>query len=118
MRGAITLCGTDGEVVDDGETRLALCRCGATGNAPYCDNSHRAVGFKDKPSETRDGSLPDGVTGGRVQPNDPGPFVISGAVRVTTAAGTVLAESDEVALCHCGRSGSKPFCDGSHNRQD
>jgi uncharacterized Fe-S cluster protein YjdI len=28
-------------------TRVALCRCGASENKPYCDNSHRAVGFRD-----------------------------------------------------------------------
>lgn len=27
-------------------TRLALCRCGHSQNKPYCDLSHRAVGFR------------------------------------------------------------------------
>ena len=29
------------------EYRVALCRCGASENKPFCDNSHRAVGFRD-----------------------------------------------------------------------
>jgi uncharacterized Fe-S cluster protein YjdI/CDGSH-type Zn-finger protein len=28
------------------ETRAALCRCGASAHAPYCDNSHRRTGFQ------------------------------------------------------------------------
>lgn len=28
--------------------RVALCRCGASENKPYCDNSHRLVRFRDE----------------------------------------------------------------------
>jgi CDGSH-type Zn-finger protein len=27
------------------ETRLALCRCGASDNKPFCDKTHRRIGF-------------------------------------------------------------------------
>jgi len=30
------------------EYRVALCRCGASQNKPYCDNSHRLIGFRDR----------------------------------------------------------------------
>jgi hypothetical protein len=30
-----------------GEPRIALCRCGASENKPYCDNSHRHIGWRE-----------------------------------------------------------------------
>lgn len=35
----------DAEAADAEETRVALCRCGATANPPFCDNSHKRTGF-------------------------------------------------------------------------
>jgi uncharacterized Fe-S cluster protein YjdI len=43
-----------------------------------------------------------------------GPLYVRGAVRVTDADGGVFAEQRRVALCRCGASANKPFCDGSH----
>src|SRR5688572_3083942 len=45
VRGTITLKATDGTVLME-ETRLALCRCGASKNKPFCDNSHLQIAFK------------------------------------------------------------------------
>jgi uncharacterized Fe-S cluster protein YjdI len=43
-----------------------------------------------------------------------GPLLVSGGVRVVDAKGNLLYEGERAALCRCGGSGNKPFCDGTH----
>jgi CDGSH-type Zn-finger protein len=48
---------------------------------------------------------------------DNGPLVIHGPVRVIDAEGrefTLPADKPQIALCRCGNSANKPFCDGAH----
>jgi uncharacterized Fe-S cluster protein YjdI len=45
VRGLIQLVNRRGEVIGE-ETRVALCRCGASANKPFCDNSHRRIDFR------------------------------------------------------------------------
>jgi uncharacterized Fe-S cluster protein YjdI len=47
-----------------------------------------------------------------------GPLLVSGGVRIVDAEGTVLYEGEKAALCRCGGSGNKPFCDGTHKKID
>ena len=49
-----------------------------------------------------------------VAPN--GPYLVTGSVSVTDGADTEIPvpPGAVVALCRCGRSGKKPFCDGTH----
>jgi uncharacterized Fe-S cluster protein YjdI len=50
----------------------------------------------------------------QVQASENGPLLVSGGVRVVDAEGNVLFEGERAALCRCGGSGNKPFCDGTH----
>lgn len=43
-----------------------------------------------------------------------GPIWVRGRIPVTAADGFHYEVRNRVALCRCGRSSNKPFCDGSH----
>ena len=47
--------------------------------------------------------------------NDNGPYVITGDVTVVDVNGNKFSwTGSAVALCRCGQSNNKPFCDGAH----
>ncbi len=47
-----------------------------------------------------------------------GPLRISGSFTIRDAQGNAfdLSGRESIALCRCGGSANKPFCDGTHNR--
>jgi CDGSH-type Zn-finger protein len=50
-----------------------------------------------------------------ITPYRDGPLLVRGPFRLTTQDGEEIAvERGTVALCRCGRSRSRPFCDGTH----
>lgn len=96
--------------------RATLCRCGQSKNKPFCDNSHIAAGFqasgepparKDEPLVRRDGPL-------TIQPTEDGPYLVKGSLEIIAGTGHTVARVTKTALCRCGHSQNKPFCDGSH----
>ena len=44
-----------------------------------------------------------------------GAALIKGNFRMKKATGELIETSQMIALCHCGTSHNKPFCDGSHH---
>jgi CDGSH-type Zn-finger protein len=54
LRGDLRLYGPDGRLIADAGGAL-LCRCGNSGNKPFCDGSHETVGFHSRaPATARD----------------------------------------------------------------
>jgi CDGSH iron-sulfur domain-containing protein 3 len=53
-----------------------------------------------------------------IQVRENGPYKISGPITILDAEGREfeLPEGSAVALCRCGHSENKPFCDASHRR--
>lgn len=95
--------------------RAALCRCGLSKNKPFCDNSHERQGFSDRGAvgDTGPGRA---ATGGPLKvalaPN--GPLLVQGNFKIVASSGRVAWEGEKTALCRCGHSKNKPFCDGAH----
>lgn len=45
-----------------------------------------------------------------------GPFLVKGLERLANSRGEGLAVAPAIALCRCGGSANKPFCDGTHKK--
>ena len=45
VRGAVRIVNHEGTLIRE-DTRAALCRCGQSANKPFCDNTHKKIGFK------------------------------------------------------------------------
>ena len=69
----------------------------------------------DLPEDADDAPLPDG--GATITPYRDGPLIVRGDFRLVDQDGAEIDPGrDTIALCRCGKSGIKPFCDGSHKR--
>lgn len=43
-----------------------------------------------------------------------GPLYLKGGIEVVSSEGNLYEVRNRITLCRCGKSGNKPFCDGSH----
>ncbi len=172
------------------QPQYALCRCGQSGNKPFCDGTHKKVQFDGtetasrqpylEQAETLDGPAVrltdaeslcafarfcdpkgriwnlvertddpevrkivefeaahcpagrlvvwDKKTGKAIEPKFKpslalivdtekrvnGPIWVRGGIPVVSADGHTYEVRNRLTLCRCGRSASKPFCDGAH----
>jgi CDGSH-type Zn-finger protein len=53
----------------------------------------------------------------KISTYDDGPFLVLGPVVIEDAEGNEYpTEKETIALCRCGASIKKPFCDGTHSK--
>ena len=43
-----------------------------------------------------------------------GPYLVKGLTTFSDSNGNAIATEETIALCRCGDSANKPFCDGTH----
>lgn len=125
VEGDVEVRAPSGETVFEG-TRTALCRCGASGNKPFCDGTHANAGLADEGRVKGPGShRPDPATArGRVviRATADGPLLVEGSFDLEgtpgreETPGLLGFRRAKAALCACGRSSEKPLCDGTHAR--
>lgn len=49
-----------------------------------------------------------------IMASDNGPYIVKGGAKLVDGEGKEFETKETIALCRCGRSESKPFCDGTH----
>lgn len=101
------------------DTRFAMCRCGASRNKPACDNSHQKLdwtaamtadtsGLDELKEENQERLL--------IKLMKNGPVLLEGTYTLESPKIGEFTSSKNIALCRCGGSSNKPFCDGTHKK--
>ena len=113
----ITLMNADDELILK-DKEFALCRCGYSKNKPFCDSSHKTEGepasqsFSDQCEEDITGISGDLII--TVKTN--AMYSIKGPVTIFSRDGLSKTTRTKAALCRCGKSKNKPFCDAQHKK--
>lgn len=118
VRGDLEITDSEGNTSEEG-MRLALCRCGQSSNKPFCDGTHIEAAFKDSADigEHELSTKALDTTGKlKVRPLPNGPLLAQGNFVLRNASNSSRAYGENVALCRCGASANKPFCDGTHSK--
>jgi len=119
IRGNIEIQDHEGNVLLN-DTRFALCRCGNSQNKPACDNSHLDIHFEASADinpnslKQKNGDLATGKMVLKLMKN--GPVLVEGPYEMYSETSEPKQCTKNIALCRCGDSGNKPFCDGTHKK--
>ena len=115
--GDITVLDAEGTVLLR-DNEAWLCRCGASKDKPWCDGSHKACDFEDaavindektEALETERGPL-------TISVRENAMLIIKGPVTIKSQDGATHTTRNRGALCRCGHSANKPFCDATHKQ--
>jgi CDGSH-type Zn-finger protein len=113
-RGDIRIEDASGSLLAKGD-EFTLCRCGGSRVKPFCDGTHRTCGFVD-PGVVRDDKA-EPVESARcllITVRSHAMLIAKGPMLIQDSRGEMSTTRNKAALCRCGKSKNKPFCDASH----
>ena len=121
IKGEVVVIDADGSTLLD-DTEAYLCRCGHSKNKPFCDGEHKRNAFSDNAQFVDEkGEALD--PGDAIQENskklvvtvrENAMLIAKGPMTIQNEAGSSITIRNKAALCRCGLSKNKPFCDASH----
>ena len=114
---AITLVNAGGELILT-DNEFALCRCGLSKNKPYCDGTHKTEGIKmaQSFSDEREEDIKEIKGALTITVKNNAMYSINGPVTIFSRDGLSKTTRTKAALCRCGQSEKKPFCDAKHKK--
>ena len=114
--GDLEVQDSDGKTILE-DTRFALCRCGSSSNKPACDNSHKKLDWS-AGVEADTSRMPEIEEEKHanliIKLMDNGPAILEGSYTLESSEIGSYSSDKGIALCRCGGSSNKPFCDGTH----
>jgi len=115
ITGNLTIVSEEGSVTY--ANHIDLCRCGKSKSKPNCDSQHLDAEFlhSGRMQEVSDTASSDRPTRITLSCNKDGPVTFRGRLRLHNSMGQECTKM-RGALCRCGQSANKPFCDGSHDK--
>ncbi|MDR9436140.1 MAG: CDGSH iron-sulfur domain-containing protein [Thiohalophilus sp.] len=117
FEGEMTLEDGEGNLLQRGDEAW-LCRCGQSQDKPFCDGAHKRCGFSD-PARFDDErhevlATPNGPL--QLTLKTDAMLIARGPLSIRSKDGTSSTTRNRAALCRCGQSQNKPFCDASHKQ--
>lgn len=114
--GDIEVLNADGQSLYQGND-IALCRCGASKNKPFCDGGHKQAGFShDAQFNDQKVEAPQGQGKLIIQCRTNAMLLAKGPMQIISRDGKSKTTRNKAALCRCGASENKPFCDAKHKQ--
>lgn len=117
--GDIEVYGADGRLLEK-SADVVLCRCGHSANKPFCDGSHKEAAFENDGvfAGVRSDELDQQAGPLKITVRQNAMLFAKGPMTISCADGSCAITRNKVALCRCGHSTNKPFCDGSHKEYE
>lgn len=117
VTGEIIIFDSRGKVLLE-DNEAWLCRCGKSNKPPFCDGTHKKTNFKDAANinDQRKQELENSDARLEITVRENAMLLCNGPVTIFNKQQTESTTRNKVALCRCGKSNNKPFCDASHKK--